>query len=224
VRQNVSFKLTSEQCRTALVVADHVRRFLLRPLLLLSVLTPLSAASSACSRKARSSTKPIVHQRRTSHVVLGDALITRPPAVQPCDVQKMRAVFCAEYASVTDLIVMSFGERPACPILSGGDYDGDKLLIISDPKFADPPFADEDNFEVDKRRVATTIAPLIAAEDSGSIAQQLISGFFQFSKTSSTAHSPSSTPSSPSPSASIIPTLRPAATSLLARSMPGSRA
>lgn len=105
----------------------------------------------------------------------------------------MRAVFCAEYASVTDLIVMSsFGERPPCSILSGGDYDGDKLLIISDPsivnafdpskadpKFADPPFADEDWFEVDKRRVATTIAPLIAARDSSAVAQQLISGFYQ---------------------------------------------
>ncbi|ORY89684.1 RNA dependent RNA polymerase-domain-containing protein [Leucosporidium creatinivorum] len=174
VRQNVSFKLSSEQCRTALVVADH-----------LGVLKEGEIFYQA--------SEPIVHQRRTSHVVLGDVLITRPPAVQPCDVQKMRAVFCAEYASVTDLIVMSsFGERPACSILSGGDYDGDKLLLLTDPaivsvfdpskadpKFADPPFADEDWFEVDKRRVATTITPLIETKDSGAIAQQLISGFYQ---------------------------------------------
>lgn len=63
VRQNVSFKLTSEQCRTALVVADH-----------LGVLKEGEIFYQA--------SEPIVHQRRTSHVVLGDVLITRPPAVQ----------------------------------------------------------------------------------------------------------------------------------------------
>lgn len=177
VRQNVNFRLSSDQCRTALVVADH-----------LGVLKE--------GEIFYQSSEPLMHQQRTSHVILGDVLITRPPAVQPCDVQKMRAVFCPEYASVSDLIIMSSdggkSGRPACSILSGGDYDGDKLLLITDPSivgafepsradpsFADPPFADSDWFEVDKRRVKETITPLVEARDSSAIARELLGGFFQ---------------------------------------------
>lgn len=51
-------------------------------------------------------------------------------------------------------------------IAAGGDYDGDKLVVTinpafvsafhqasADPRFADPPFEDEDYFEVDRRRL-----------------------------------------------------------------------
>jgi hypothetical protein len=69
---------------------------------------------------------------------------------------------------------------------------GDKLLIITDPaivesfnesladpKFADPPFKDEDWFEVDRRRVRDLIIPLVKSHDSSSLAKNLIAGYFQ---------------------------------------------
>lgn len=70
-------------------------------------------------------------------------------------------------------------------------FIGDKLLILTDPilvesfnpaaaspSFADPPFEDEEYFEVDRRTVLTSIIPLIEARDDSALAQELTSSFF----------------------------------------------
>ncbi|SCZ89911.1 BZ3500_MvSof-1268-A1-R1_Chr9g10639 [Microbotryum saponariae] len=184
IKRNTSFKLTSEQCRTALVVADHLG--------LLNEGEIFFQASEA-----------IQNGSRFSNVVAGDVLVTRPPAIQPCDVQKFKAVFYPEFRNVYDLIILpSKGKRAACSVLSGGDYDGksrikplvtgDKLLIITDPtiveafdaskadpSFADPPFRDAEFFAVDRRKVSNSVLPLINQANSNGLSRMLISGLFQ---------------------------------------------
>ncbi|SCV69936.1 BQ2448_1330 [Microbotryum intermedium] len=109
--------------------------------------------------------------------------------------KKFEAVFHPEFRNVYDLIILpSKGERPACSILSGGDYDGTSraLLIITDPtiveafdakkadpSFADPPFRDAEFFLVDRRKVSNSVLPLINQENSDGLSRMLISGLFQ---------------------------------------------
>lgn len=75
--------------------------------------------------------------------------------------------------------------------MTGGDYDGDKLTVITnpelvssflparaDPAFADPPFADSHWFTVDRRRVADDVEPLIKAGDNDSLASIFLEGLF----------------------------------------------
>lgn len=91
-----------------------------------------------------------------------------------------------------DVIIVSAqtkGHHSLCSLLSGGDYDGDKLVVctnplfvasflpsLADPRFADPPFVDSDWFEVDTRRVRDVVAPLIADGDDGGLAKVFMEG------------------------------------------------
>ncbi|KAJ8086723.1 hypothetical protein PM082_005546 [Marasmius tenuissimus] len=82
--------------------------------------------------------------------VIGDVLVTRHPCKLPTDVQKWEAVDCPQLRNYTGIIFFSTkGSRRAADYLGGGDYDGDKALLIYDPvlvdsfdnadiKFADP--------------------------------------------------------------------------------------
>ncbi|KAL8292331.1 hypothetical protein RQP46_001797 [Phenoliferia psychrophenolica] len=174
----IQFKIQSKQCRTVLVIADHFG-ILEEGEVFFQASEPIVDANGYGQR----------------NVVMGDILVSRPPCLQPCDIQKFNAVFKPEYSSLFDVIVMSCkGEQPACSILSGGDYDGDKLLLIliesvvesfdsarADPKFATPPFPDEKWFSVDRRKVKDLIQPLIEKGDSGKLAEELSATFFQFS-------------------------------------------
>ncbi|KAJ7047282.1 RNA dependent RNA polymerase-domain-containing protein [Mycena alexandri] len=72
-------------------------------------------------------------------ILLGPALITRHPCKLPTDVQKWTAVDRPELRHFTDVIVLSVkGPRRAADYLSGGDYDGDKGLVIWQPELVDP--------------------------------------------------------------------------------------
>ncbi|GAA5852972.1 hypothetical protein JCM8547_004753 [Rhodosporidiobolus lusitaniae] len=60
-------------------------------------------------------------------VVVGPCLVTRSPAIQPCDVQLVTGVFKEEYRTYRDVIIVSAktnGNHSLCSLLSGGDYDG----------------------------------------------------------------------------------------------------
>ncbi|KAK7061800.1 RNA-dependent RNA polymerase [Favolaschia claudopus] len=71
-------------------------------------------------------------------ILLGPALITRHPCKLPTDVQKWTAVDRPELRHYTDVIVLSVkGSRRAADYLSGGDYDGDKGLVIWQPELVD---------------------------------------------------------------------------------------
>ncbi|KAJ6448667.1 RNA dependent RNA polymerase-domain-containing protein, partial [Mycena vitilis] len=71
--------------------------------------------------------------------LLGYALITRHPCKLPTDVQKWKAVDVPALRYLTDVIVCSTrGTRRAADYLSGGDYDGDKGLLIWHPSLVEP--------------------------------------------------------------------------------------
>ncbi|PSR84433.1 RNA dependent RNA polymerase-domain-containing protein [Coniella lustricola] len=67
-----------------------------------------------------------------------DVLVARSPAHLPSDVQKVRATFKSALRHLRDVVIFSTkGEMPLASILSGGDYDGDKVLICWDPVIVD---------------------------------------------------------------------------------------
>ena len=60
--------------------------------------------------------------------VEGDILVARNPAQLPSDIQKVRAVNNEQLRGLKDVIVFSRqGLRSLASLLSGGDYDGDKV-------------------------------------------------------------------------------------------------
>lgn len=64
-------------------------------------------------------------------IILGDVLITRNPCKVPTDVRKVKAVEHPLLRNFLDVIVCSIqGLRRLLDFLAGGDYDGDKALVI----------------------------------------------------------------------------------------------
>ncbi|KAG7449112.1 uncharacterized protein BT62DRAFT_1073637 [Guyanagaster necrorhizus] len=79
-------------------------------------------------------------------MILGDVLLTRYPCKLPTDVVKWRCVDKPHLRNRTDVIILSVkGTHRAAEILAGGDYDGDKGVLIFEPElvthFVNPPFA-----------------------------------------------------------------------------------
>ncbi|KAK0490935.1 RNA dependent RNA polymerase-domain-containing protein [Armillaria novae-zelandiae] len=79
-------------------------------------------------------------------MVLGDVLLTRHPCKLPTDVVKWRCVDKPNLRNRTDVIILSVkGFHRAAEILAGGDYDGDKAVLIFQPElvkpFVNPSFA-----------------------------------------------------------------------------------
>lgn len=79
-------------------------------------------------------------------MVLGDCLLTRHPCKLPTDVVKWRCVDKPHLRNRTDVIILSVkGLHRAAEILAGGDYDGDKGVLIFQPElvipFVNPSFA-----------------------------------------------------------------------------------
>ena len=63
-----------------------------------------------------------------------DILVARSPAHLPSDIQRVRAVFKPELASLKDVIIFpSKGKQALADKLSGGDYDGDRVWVCWDP-------------------------------------------------------------------------------------------
>lgn len=89
VRNSVQFRVTTKQGRTALVVADHVRPS--------SWLRKREASYRGFQlgvlkegEMSFQSSEPIKDDKRSqsTNLVVGPVLISRPPTVLPCDVQK----------------------------------------------------------------------------------------------------------------------------------------
>jgi len=63
-----------------------------------------------------------------------DVLVARNPAYLASDIQMVRAVYKPELRHYKDLILFPRkGQIPLASLLSGGDYDGDTVVIIWDP-------------------------------------------------------------------------------------------
>ncbi|GAA6005518.1 hypothetical protein JCM11491_003670 [Sporobolomyces phaffii] len=171
--KQLSFKVDDEYSRTAFVIADHMG-VLNEGEFFFQVGEPL----------------PVGNGFGRTGIVDGEALLSRSPAVQPCDVQKVRGVYRPEYRGYYDVIIVSTkGDRSLCSILSGGDYDGDKLICMTNPalvtpfvnadhKFADPPFEDSDWFDVDRRKVGDHVGPIISSGDDERLAAIFLESLF----------------------------------------------
>jgi len=62
-----------------------------------------------------------------------DVLVTRNPCLHPGDLQKFRAVDNPKLSHLVDCIVFpTTGKRPSADLMSGGDLDGDKFIVIWD--------------------------------------------------------------------------------------------
>ena len=58
-----------------------------------------------------------------------DVLVARHPAARACDIQKVRAISHPLLGRLKDVIVFSTkASTPLAEMLSGGDYDGDKVI------------------------------------------------------------------------------------------------
>ncbi|RXW15101.1 hypothetical protein EST38_g10748 [Candolleomyces aberdarensis] len=106
----------------------------------------------------------------TDILVNMDVLVGRHPCKLPTDIRKWKAVDKPEFHSLgmADVIVLSTkGSRRAADWLAGGDYDGDKVLVVwqpelvepfrnADERYADPP-SDMDSrfFQKEVERVST---------------------------------------------------------------------
>ncbi|GAA5913034.1 uncharacterized protein JCM6883_000493 [Sporobolomyces salmoneus] len=173
LEKQLTFKVDDDFSRTAFVIADHM-----------GVLEE-GEFYFQCSEPL-----PTGDGFGKVGIVDGEALLSRSPAVQPCDVQKVRGVYRPEYRSYYDVIIVSTkGDRSLCSILSGGDYDGDKLICMTHPaivrpftnadhKFADPPFEDSDWFDVDRRRVGDSVVPLIMEGKNDQLANIFLESLF----------------------------------------------
>ncbi|KZV76675.1 hypothetical protein PENSPDRAFT_569324 [Peniophora sp. CONT] len=76
---------------------------------------------------------------RYSDTFVGWVLVVRDPCKLPSDVQKVRAVFKAELRDYHDQIVFSTkGKQSLASLLAGGDYDGDRAVVIWDPEMVEP--------------------------------------------------------------------------------------
>lgn len=62
-----------------------------------------------------------------------DVLVSRHPALRPCDIQRARVVFKRELMHIKDVAVFSSrGSYPFASKLQGGDYDGDRFWMCWD--------------------------------------------------------------------------------------------
>lgn len=65
---------------------------------------------------------------RPRHTIQGEILVARNPALLPTDIQKVTAVDNRKLRELKDVIVFSTkGDKSLASLLSGGDYDGDKV-------------------------------------------------------------------------------------------------
>ncbi|KAG8930555.1 hypothetical protein FRC01_002602 [Tulasnella sp. 417] len=84
-------------------------------------------------------------------IVRGEMIIFRYPIRTPSDGRLVRAVDYPELRNFTDVLLFStLGDRSGASILAGGDYDGDTIHMVTEPrlvstfknsslKYADPP-------------------------------------------------------------------------------------
>ncbi|KAG8910794.1 hypothetical protein FRC01_006124 [Tulasnella sp. 417] len=105
--------------------------------------------------------------------------IFRNPIKTPSDARRVKAVDYPQLREFTDVLLFSInGERSQASILAGGDYDGDTICMIAEPrlvntftnsslKFADPPAGFNVHLETAARsghEILNTISSLNEAE------------------------------------------------------------
>ncbi|KAF9068844.1 RNA dependent RNA polymerase-domain-containing protein [Rhodocollybia butyracea] len=114
-------------------------------------------------------------------IILGEVLITRNPCKLPTDVRKVTAVLHPELKDMVDVIVCSVkGYRRLLDFLAGGDYDGDRALVIWDRRFVTPFNKPEERFSKAPKGLdecfhtdEQTVAQFCARENSATSVESL---------------------------------------------------
>ncbi|KAH9451981.1 hypothetical protein Pst134EA_025918 [Puccinia striiformis f. sp. tritici] len=70
------------------------------------------------------------------NILKGDCVVARSPCVAPTDARKVKAVTNSRLMCYEDVLVCSIhGQKSLLDYLSGGDYDGDVVIVIWDDAF-----------------------------------------------------------------------------------------
>ncbi|KAL9618121.1 MAG: hypothetical protein Q9160_007128 [Pyrenula sp. 1 TL-2023] len=65
-----------------------------------------------------------------------EVLVSRSPALLPSDIQRRKACWKRELRHFKDVVVFpTTGQEPLASLLSGGDYDGDRVIVVWDHAF-----------------------------------------------------------------------------------------
>ncbi|KAK1223266.1 hypothetical protein PQX77_013854 [Marasmius sp. AFHP31] len=81
----------------------------------------------------------ILENGSKTDIVTGDVLVWRNPCKLPTDVRKVQAVSHPDLAGILDVVVFPIeGPRRLIDFLAGGDYDGDRVVVLWDSQFVTP--------------------------------------------------------------------------------------
>ncbi|KAL0572257.1 hypothetical protein V5O48_009703 [Marasmius crinis-equi] len=81
----------------------------------------------------------IMESGLTTDIITGDVLVWRNPCKLPTDVRKVKAVNHPELADILDVVVFPIqGSRRLIDFLAGGDYDGDRVVVMWKSSFVSP--------------------------------------------------------------------------------------
>ncbi|EXJ60846.1 hypothetical protein A1O7_04999 [Cladophialophora yegresii CBS 114405] len=129
------------------LLRDHMTRYLKKMSIKLPYSTIVYCAPDPCDVLAEEevflgSTTPLVDPRTGfSETALDNIkiLVGRNPAHLASDIQLRRAVYKHELRNYKNVILFSTrGSRSTAALLSGGDYDGDRVTCVWDPRFTEP--------------------------------------------------------------------------------------
>ncbi|KIW68261.1 hypothetical protein PV04_04218 [Phialophora macrospora] len=133
------------ECATDLL-KDHMARYLEKMWIKLPYSTSVYCAPDPCDVLAEdevflSSPAPLVDPRTgISETALDNimVLVARNPAHLASDIQLRKAVYKHELRNYKNVILFSTrGKKSTAALLSGGDYDGDVVTCIWDPRFTE---------------------------------------------------------------------------------------
>ena len=114
-----------------------------------------------------------------------DVLVARSPAFLPSDVQRRKARCKSELRHFRDVIVFpTTGQRPLASLLSGGDYDGDKVWVCWDKMLvepfqnSEPPDHEPSREDCSIQSVATKLVSIFKVRN-GKIRKREVKSLFQ---------------------------------------------
>lgn len=116
-----------------------------------------------------------------------DVLVARSPALLPSDIQRRRASWKRELRHFKDVAVFSTkGDTALASFLSGGDYDGDRVVVIWDQSFV----SNFQNAELPNDKpsleachvvnVSQKLSTMAHGLDPATVVDEILSSCFQF--------------------------------------------
>lgn len=116
-----------------------------------------------------------------------EVLVSRSPALLPSDIQRRKACWKRELRHFKDVVVFpTTGQEPLASLLSGGDYDGDRVIVIWDYAFVsnfqnvgfpkDSPSETACHLE----KVSKELSVVAKGKDQAALVDEIITASFSF--------------------------------------------